>query len=95
MAYCEDKDMVGDVDATKCAQKGVSKRHNKYSYENFKECLYKDKVFEATNYTIREHAGAIRTMKCRKRGLTGTHVKNLVLDDRVTVVPHKRHRSNL
>ena len=49
-------------------------------------------TFDAVNFTIRKQEDQMRTMKCIKRGLAGVHVKNVVQDDRVTTIPHKKHQ---
>ena len=90
MAYCADKEAAGDDEARKVASKGVSKLHNRYSYDNYKSAMYDDKIFDAVNYSIKEYLGQMRTMKFKKRGLSGVQVKNLVLEDRVSIVPHKK-----
>jgi len=72
--------------------KGVNKRTNKYTYEQYKQTLYKNATYEATNYTIRLQDDVMRTMKCLKRGLAGVHVKNMVQDDRVSTLPYKHQR---
>ena len=84
--------MSNDKDAEKVASKGISRLHNKFLYEQYKDALYKDEVFEATNFTMRVRDNQMRTMLCKKRALSGMHVKNCVQDDRVSIIPHKRHK---
>ena len=72
--------------------KGISKRTNKYTYEQYKRSLYENATYDATNYTIRVQDDEMCTMKCLKRGLTGIHVKNMVQNDRVSTKPYKHQR---
>ena len=94
MAICYDKLDLEDKDAKKIASKGISRTTNNFLYDQYKQALYEEETFEATNYSIRAKKNSICTTVSRKRGLTGTHIKNFVHPDRISITPHKRHRSN-
>ena len=88
MAFCKDKEARGDKDARKVALKGVNES-NVYDYSQYKEALYRGKIFDGENCHIRVQGGEMRTVKTRKRALAGVHVKSYVQEDRVTTRPHK------
>ena len=91
-AVCYDKIAAEDKDAEKVACKGVSKLMNKYGFDQYKDVLYKHDRFSATNFVIRPKDRFMRTMKCKKTGLAGVHVKGRVQEDRVSIVPHTKHQ---
>ena len=91
IAVCYDKIAAEEKDAEKSACKGVSKLTNKYKLDQYRDVLYNHERLLATNYVIRSTNGMMQTLRCTKTGLTGVHVKGQVQEDRVTVLPHKKH----
>ena len=73
------------------ASKGVSKLTNEYDYEQYNRVVYNNMKYDAVNFSIRLKDGKMRTIKQTKLGLNGTHIKSFVKNDRVTIVPHKKH----
>jgi hypothetical protein len=87
-AICNDKDIAQEKDAEKIASKGVSKVSNKFEYAQYKDVLYEDQVYQATNFTLRVKDGKMRSLKCIKKGLSSVHIKNFIQEDRVSTKPH-------
>jgi len=82
--------MADDKDAEKVASKGISKRTNKFHYNQYKKVCYQNETFDATNYSIKVQNEKMCTIKSLKRGLAGVHVKSFVQEDKVTTIPHKK-----
>ena len=91
-AVCHDRVASDARDATKTATKGVSKLTNVFEYDQYSEVVYDARKFDVINYSIRLKDGEMRTMKINKIGLNGVHIKNFVQEDRVTTIPHIKHR---
>ena len=94
-AICYDRIAEEKKDATKVASKGVSKLTNTYKYDQYLQVVYNHKRFDAVNYTFRVKNDRMSTLRTIKSGLTGTHAKNYVEDDRISIRPHRKHSSQL
>jgi len=75
----------------KSAAKGVQQKSD-LTYEKYKKVLYGDnETVEVKNRMIRNMPSGMSTIDIRKTGLNNIFTKSHLLDDRITVTPHKRH----
>ena len=74
----------------KSAAKGVQGK-NKFRYENYKAALYDQENIQVENRMFRLRDGVMSTVYVKKTGLSNVFTKATILEDRITVRPHKRH----
>ena len=77
-----------DSDDFKRSSKGIQHR-TKLSYETYYNVLYGDSRHEVENNVIRlgKNPGEMGSYIMRKVGITDFHIKNFVLEDRITTIP--------
>ena len=72
---------------TKCSQKGLNKRNNKFQKEVWKHVLFDDGVQSGTNKGFRMINGQMVKYSQIRDGLTSFYPKRRVLEDKISTVP--------
>ena len=87
MVCLNSKTYFGWGNETKCSQKGLNKRNNKFEKEIWKNVLFEDGIQSGINQGFRMIDGQMIKYSQIRDGLTSFYPKRRVLEDKVSTVP--------